>query len=328
MTIKRWQDTEENVALWDQWVADSNNGTIFQTLQFLTYHPTDRFINHHLCIYKRNKLFAVMPGAEVSEEGGPAFVSYPGASYGGMVVSSDCRLEDAVRLVDTLVAYIRTAGFTRIDLTLPPIPYYQTPHQTLDFALVHAGFQYRKRELTNIVSLNIPPDKVLQNLPEKTRADIRQAIKTDIRIEWIDDPSDKMLSVMYDMLQDNRSYLGLDFPPTHTLPELSRIRDLNPGRLVLGVGYAEEIPVSTTLVFRCNRQSLLTFYICHDRQARDRHPVHYLLYDLICEGVRKQYRILDFGISTVNMAPLNSLIRFKESFRARNFFRDTFELKV
>ena len=59
--------------------------------QFLTYHPTDRFINHHLCIYKRNKLFAVMPGAEVSEEGGPAFVSYPGASYGGMVVSSDCR---------------------------------------------------------------------------------------------------------------------------------------------------------------------------------------------------------------------------------------------
>ena len=178
MTIKRWQDTEENVALWDQWVADSNNGTIFQTLQFLTYHPTDRFINHHLCIYKRNKLFAVMPGAEVSEEGGPAFVSYPGASYGGMVVSSDCHLEDAVRLVDTLVAYIRTAGFTRIDLTLPPTPYYQTPHQTLDFALVHAGFQYRKRELTNIVSLNIPPDKVLQNLPEKTRADIRPSFGT------------------------------------------------------------------------------------------------------------------------------------------------------
>jgi hypothetical protein len=328
MTIKPWQDSEKNRSLWDQWVTDANNGTLFHTLRFLAYHAPDRFKNHHLCVYKRNTLFAVMPGAEIQEDNGLAFVSYPGASYGGLVVSEDCRFEDVRQLVDRLIEYTHKAGFSRINLTLPPMSYYRTPHQTLDFALICAGFQYRKRELTNIVSLDKPIDQILPGLPGKTRADIRQAIKTDVRIEWIDDPPDEMLSVMYDMLLENRRDLGLDSPPTHTLSDLSGIRDLNPGELLLGIGYAEETPVSTTLVFRCNRQALLTFYICHDRQARDRHPVHYLLYDLICEGTRQQYRMLDFGISTINMVPLNSLIRFKESFRAQHFFRDTFELKL
>lgn len=328
MTVKPWQDTENDRATWDQLVSDSNNGTVFHTLQFLSYHPPDRFNDHHLGIYKGNRLFAVIPGAEVQTSGTRAFVSHPGASYGGMVIPSDCRFADAEHLVNALIAYSRAAGFSRIDLTLPPMPYYRIPHQTLDFALVHAGFSYRKRELTNIVTLDTPPDAVLGSLPGKTRSDIRQAIKTGIRTQWVDDPSDEMLSVMYAMLEANRKELNLDAPATHTLPELSRIRDLNPGRLLLGIGLAEETPVATTLVFRCNDQSLLTFYICHDRRARDRHPVHYLLYDLICEGSRQNYRTLDFGISTVDMKPLSSLIRFKESFNARHFFRDTFELNL
>ena len=151
-------------------------------------------------------------------------------------------------------------------------------------------------------------------------------MKLGLRVTWSDDPGDDELSVLYRMLIENRKDLGLTSPPTHTLEELIHIRDIMPGLLTVGMTYADARPVAGTLVFRCNPRALLTFYICHERTARDQHPVHLLLYDLICTGTRQGYRIVDFGISTVDMAPLRTLIRFKESFRAQGFFRDTFEI--
>jgi len=328
MRIERLKDDAQARFCWDEFVSESNNGTVFHKQQFLGYHPEERFEDHHLAVYKRDRLYAVITGAIVENRDAKAFVSHPGASYGGVVLGSHCRFEDAAAVITALVTYLRETDTGVIDLTLPPAPYYQVPHQTLEYALVSAGFQYRKRELTSVVAIDAGPDSLYARLPKKTRADVRQAQKLGLGVNWIDDPPDYELSVMYDMLLENREELGLLTPPAHTIEELGRIRDQLPGMLLMGLVRSEDRPVASTLVFRCNSRVLLTFYICHKSAARDRHPVHLMLHGLLCEGAKQGYRYVDFGISTVQMKPLYSLIKFKESFGAQGFFRDTFEKHI
>lgn len=328
MKIERLRDDAAAHQVWDRFVAVADNGTIFQHLRFLEYHPENRFHSHHMLVYKRRHLYAVIPAALQEETDGPALISHPGASYGGIVTQPPFRLDDADALIAALLTYAQDNGLRRIDLTPTPMPYMKHPNQTVDFALVRAGFRYRKREFTHVVRLDTPPDMIMKGMPVKTRADIRQAMKCGLSVVWTDHPSSDELSMLYRMLLENRKTLGLTAPPTHTMEEVIRIRDLMPELMTLGMVYEDTRAVAGTLVFRCNPQALLTFYICHDRVARDRHPVHLLLYDLICRGTQQGYRIVDFGISTVHMKPLRSLIRFKESFRAQGIFRETFEIRL
>ena len=328
MIVQPLSDHPAESDTWDAFVSAAHTGTAFQTLQFMAYHPPDRFQNHHLVAYNRRRLFAVIPGAVVDEPDGLAFVSYPGTSYGGPVIDSACRFDNAERLVEALVSYARARGFARIGLTLTPLPYLDTPNQTLAFALLRAGFVYRKQELTQCINLGAAKAHPHYGLPSKTRADIRQARKNGLRTEWTIDPAPPVLETLHAMLIRNRIELGLSATPTHTLEELNRIRELCPGVLWSGVTFSTDGPVATTLVFRLNSRVLFTFYICHERTARDLHPVHLLLSDLIEKGASQGYRLLDFGISTINMNPLRSLIRFKESFNSQGFLRETFDLRL
>jgi hypothetical protein len=328
MTIELLSGSEDAHVQWDHFVEKSNNGTVFHSLRFLGYHDESRFQHHHICFHKRGSLIGVMPAAIQMVGGRTCLVSHPGASFGGPVLPGSVSYEDQAAMVESLCSHALSLAVHKIGMTLPPIPYMSQADQTLEFVLANAGFLYRKREFTSVVSLDLKPEDVFQSLPQKTRADVRQAQNLGLRVAWTTDPSDDDLASMYVMLLENRADLDLDTPPTHSLEELRVLRERLPGMLHLGVVYSGNRGVASTLVFQCSKRALLTFYICHDRSARDLHPVHLMLYDLICEGTRNGFCLLDFGISSIDMKPLSSLIRFKESFRSHGFLRDTFEKQI
>ena len=58
ITIRRFIHSDEKV--WDAFVASSNNGTLFHTRKFLSYHPKDRFLDHSLVFEKKGN-----PGTSV-----------------------------------------------------------------------------------------------------------------------------------------------------------------------------------------------------------------------------------------------------------------------
>ena len=55
---------EEQSDLWEKMVKEANNGTIFHTRRFLGYHPPERFTDHSLILYKKDKPFVLFPAAE------------------------------------------------------------------------------------------------------------------------------------------------------------------------------------------------------------------------------------------------------------------------
>ena len=42
--IYRYTDSDQS--LWDDFVPNANNGTLFHLRSFLSYHPYDRFVDH------------------------------------------------------------------------------------------------------------------------------------------------------------------------------------------------------------------------------------------------------------------------------------------
>ncbi len=83
ITAKRYIDQNTQ---WDGFVSSANNGTIFHTRRFLSYHPEERFTDHSIIFNKKGKTISVLPAAEISDNGERYLVSHPGASVGSIVI--------------------------------------------------------------------------------------------------------------------------------------------------------------------------------------------------------------------------------------------------
>ena len=106
---------------WNSLSANSINGTIFHSKQFLDYHAEGKFQHYHLGFERRGNLVGVMPGAVVDDDGKRILVSHPGASYGGPAWSHKLKYHHVHDLLRALIDHCREEGFQQIRLTPRPI---------------------------------------------------------------------------------------------------------------------------------------------------------------------------------------------------------------
>jgi hypothetical protein len=78
---------------WDEFVENSDNGTMFSKRRFLSYHAKDKFKDKSLCITKDGKLHSIFTAALIERDGKKILSSHPGASYGGFVHNSDLNFQ-------------------------------------------------------------------------------------------------------------------------------------------------------------------------------------------------------------------------------------------
>ena len=85
---------EEQSDLWEKMVLEANNGTIFHSRRFLSYHPQGRFTDHSLIFSKKNKPYVLFPASDRNIDGKRILVSHPGTSYGSFVVPENLSFSD------------------------------------------------------------------------------------------------------------------------------------------------------------------------------------------------------------------------------------------
>ncbi len=314
MQIVRLQ--ADQVRQWDDFVVRANNGTIFHTLRFLSYHPENRFKNNHLMIYDRKKLVAVFPAVEKDNR----IISHQGASYGGLVVDQSLGVQDICAIVEQLVNHFRKHQYQELIITQPPLIYYRLPHQYIDFALIKSGFVYKKREITAVITMG-------QDDPLDTfRADARRSTKKAIR-EGVVIKIDEEFDIFYRILEKN---LGMrhNVKPTHTLEELLKLKKLFPEEILLFSAYYKNRMIGAMVNFLTNTNVVLAFYISHDGQFQEYRPVNMLFYETIKWCREHGFRYLDLGTFTLNMEPNWGLGRFKENHNAHGFLRDTYQVSL
>jgi len=314
--------TNDQRSMWNAFVADANNGTIFHDLDFLSYHPPDRFNEHHLMFYRGEKLVGVMPMAIVESDGQAVARSPYGGSWGG-IAHSETKFHVVNEMVTQWIAYARAIGVKKCRLVTPPIVYHQQVDNHLDFALLKHGFALTDRQLTSVISLLPVSAAPMKLLSGSAWRNVRKAIKSGVRVEVSQDYQSFYEILKHTIEQKHGS------PITHSYAELLRLRDLVEDRMVLYLAYFERQPVAGVLCFVANQRCLLAFYNGFLDAHQALRPLNLVFLRVIKDALARGYHYIDLGTTSgLHTKIAYGLFRFKESLGARGYFRDHFALAI
>ena len=315
ITVERFNNN-----LWDEWekiIQYSNNGTLFHTRKFLSYHPKDRFIDHSLVFFKNNKPFSLLPAVEINELDSKILFSHPGASIGSFVTPTDLSFNDALQLVDKLNRYIKKLNFSGIRITLPPIIYNKRKTNYIDYSLLRYGYKYVKREISSILYLENSIEENVNKFKPSHRQALRKAQRSGIVVKKSDD-----FNSFYKILKKNLKNRH-DVTPTHTVDELLKLKSMFPKEIILHGAFLESKMIGGVVSFVTNDEVILAFYISHDEIFQKFRPINLLFYEILKDAITNNFKVFDFGIFTIDEEPNMGLAKFKENFGSSGIFRDT-----
>lgn len=308
---------------WDLFVEQSNNGTIFHKLRFLSYHPKKRFAFHNLMFMKNNKITAVVPG-ELKDG---VFRSPAGASYGSFV-TNNLTFSEHEEIVDAFLSYLRKRRCKKIILTPPPIFYYKNINEYERFI-----FAYKKFSVMHLITSSVNLEQIpyehplIQTLPKRFAVNVKKSYKRDLKIEFSSNYRD-----FYPILLDNKKKFKL--LPTHSLDEIVRLSELFPNDIKLLMAYDEnQKPIAGLFLIAVTKEILLAFYISHYYQYQKKRAINRLLFEATSWAKKNNFKWFDLGVSMETssdnpMEPRRSLILFKEGLNTVGFLRSTYEITL
>ena len=107
---------------WNQFVTESKNGTFLFDRHYMDYHSA-RFADHSLMIYRRGRLYALLPG----NVDGDTFYSHQGLTYGGLIMNGRTTASDVLEIVRLLNNQWRSEGIRQVIYKPVPWIYHQQP---------------------------------------------------------------------------------------------------------------------------------------------------------------------------------------------------------
>jgi hypothetical protein len=233
---------------WDNFVLESNNGTMFHLQKFFDYHPEGKFKFNHLIFLDKGNIKAVLPGSRI----GDLYESPIGASYGS-IVTKDVKFAEAMDIVSTLTEYGKSTGIKEFLLTSAPRVYERHQNENLDFAMLWLGFSYDLHYISSAIKLDKNTD-IIERFQQTVRRNIRKTLKDpDIRVE-INDRYDEF----HPILVENKK--RHDVKPTHSLEDLLKLKQLLPDNIMLFMVYYKDIPIGGSCLFIANETVTLCFY--------------------------------------------------------------------
>jgi len=305
-------------AMWGQALKDSTNATIFHDLGFLAYHPSARFEFHHLVVRRGSKVVSLVPGGVVLRSSGSWLVSPQGGSVGGPTFRARMPVEELIGVVSSIQAYTRQAGFSGVSVTIPPSPYSSPTTDVLSYALAATGFELEERLYCHFLELPSTENHSL-HYSKSRRYEIKRGVASGLMAGERDA---RDLGSFFEILLANFERFGAD--PTHSEEEMTDLFSRFQGRARLFLCSNESEDIAGIVLFQVTDSVANTFYICERPSYRGQGGTSVLLAHVTKVAADEGFRFLDLGPSTHSGYVLNpGVARFKESFGATGFCRDT-----
>lgn len=303
----------EHKSAWNQFVLNSKNSTFLFDRNYMDYH-SDRFEDNSLMIYRKGKLYSLLPANKV----GDVLHSHQGLTYGGLLMNDKVTVSESIEVFQVINVYLRECGFTKVVYKPIPFIYHQRPAQEDLYAL----FRTTRAKVIgrNISSTIIQSDKI--KFIESRKSGIRKALANEIIIRQSSDLSD-----FWEILDTNlQSKYGV--APVHSLSEMQLLQSRFPQNIKLYLAYKGGIALGGTLLY-ITKQVVHTQYISANMEGKDLGVLD-LLFDYLINHEYTNYPYFDFGQSTEQMGNLlnESLIFQKEGFGGRGLCYDIYEYEL
>ena len=297
--IRRY--SPELVDDWNGFVASSKNGTFLFDRRYMDYHA-DRFIDHSLMIYRRGRLYALLPG----NVNGDTFYSHQGLTYGGLLMNDKTTAADVVEIFRMINAYLRAEGLKTVVYKPVPWIYHQQPSEEDLYAIIQVCDVRITRGLSSAITREHLNEwyRIRQN-------GVQKAKKAGVRIEQTED-----YHSFWHILSNNlRERYGLN--PVHTVEEIELLHQRLPENIRLFVA-KEGLQTIGGCVLYVTSRVVHSQYIAASPRGRELHALDLLFEEVIAQSL-KNHAYFDFGISTEKQGTyLNQqLIYQKEGFGGR-----------
>ena len=213
--IRRY--TTDKASEWNAFVAKSKNGTFLFDRRYMDYH-SDRFDDHSLLVYRKNRLFALLPG----NKKGNTFFSHQGLTYGGFITDHQATAEYVCDAFDAVNAFLRSEGFLKVVYKPMPWIYQTTPAEEDVYALfVRCHARLIERDVSSTIFL---PHRI--KFAESRMSGIRKARREGLTVCESDD-SGTFWRILVDNL--HRKYGA---HPVHTVSEMQMLKERFPNGFV------------------------------------------------------------------------------------------------
>ena len=306
--IRRY--TEADKAAWDDFVAQSKNGTFLFFRDYMDYHR-DRFQDYSLMFYREGHLDALLPANVV----GDALYSHQGLSYGGLVMSDRMTTAAACTLFQELNVLLRQETIHSVVYKAVPWIYHRLPAEEDLFAVfLHCGARIIGRDVSSAV---------IPSQPVRWKRDRRYAANKARRNGIVVTPSEDY-EHFWQILSDNLMR-KFNARPVHTLDEIRLLHSRFPDNIRLWTAHAKSGELLAGTVLYINAGVVHSQYISASDEGKRQHAVD-ALYDHIIHQAYSDADFIDFGTSNMpHSSDLNeSLIYQKEGFGGRAICYDTY----
>ena len=311
---------------WDLFVIKSNNGTIFNTREFLNYHINRKFNDYSLCFYNNKDLICVLPAA--IDKANKKIISHPGASYGGLIINIEVKFSIVNKIINLLTNYCKKNNVNSIFLINSPSIYWTYYDASLEYILEFNNFYSKEVYISHATKLN-QNKPIINYLDKRKRRYIKKFINND-EFNIIEHSSfiDRHGKDFYNILYLNKQKYAVK--PTHSSDELMKLKNIFPKQIKLFISLKNNCVVGGAVLFITNNNTSLVFYNAVEESMRQSQLAAYQLYYCADVSEKQGMKFIDFGVSQEpkNSNPLTpkiSLISFKEQFNSLGVWRRAYQ---
>ena len=306
--IRRY--TPEMADEWNLFVASSKNGTFLFDRRYMDYH-SDRFEDCSLMVYRKNRLFALLPGNRKDK----TYVSHQGLTYGGLITDGQATAEHVCDIFVAVNAWLKDHHFHKVIYKPVPWIYHSLPADEDLYALfVRCQARLVERDVSSTI--------VFANrlkFTESRLSGVRKARRNGLVVRESDD-IDSFWSILTQNLQMKYGAM-----PVHTALEMRLLKDRFPQHIRLFMTYKSELPLGGTVLY-LTPQVVHTQYISASLEGKRLGALDLLFYHLLNEE-SFSCPYFDFGTSArENSNEVNSSLFFqKQGFGGRSVCYDWYE---
>ena len=319
ITVTRY--TPKNHQTWNEFVKQSRQGTFLFDRNYMDYHQ-DRFHDHSLMIYYKDKLYALLPANEVvsasnNEIPQKELVSHQGLTYGGLLTCNKMTAELTCETFEAIGNYLKQEDFSKLTYKAIPWVYHKIPSEEDLYALIHVGkASLSAREISTTI--------LLQNklrFSEQRRRGVNKAKKNSLIIRQ---SSQEDVFAFWNILNNNLQQ-KYHTRPVHSNEELQLLMSRFPENII-GYSVLKDAEVIAGTIIFITPQVIHTQYIGASEKGKEEGALD-LLFDYLINQKKWNAPYFDFGKSTEDRGNyLNTnLIHQKEGFGGRGVAYDTYE---